>query len=336
MARSWATVEGFEGFLDGGGLVEADDDMPDAYRRAVFSFIEMHANSELMGALTERDWIPKTPGLRHKMAVLAKTQDEIGHGHLLYMIAADLGVKTRTQMIEDLFAGKSRFHNVFHYRAVTWGDQVAIAFLVDAAALISQQAVFKHCSYGPYKRVLRRIIAEEGFHMRLGENYVLRIAEGTRRQRAMFQESVDRWFWPALQLFGPDSDPDDVLLRWHIKSERNEVLRDRWVQRYVPMLQDYGFTVPAPELRWDAGAGRWDVGPIDWAPLKRTLAQGGPDSARRIGEAADNWHRTAWVRAALSNGDTASGGGDTASAGDTASGGDTASNGDTASAGGGG
>lgn len=302
MARSWATMADFEAFLDGGGLVESGDDMPDVYRRAVFAFIEMHANSELMGALTERDWIPKTPGLRHKMAVLAKTQDEIGHSHLLYMIAADLGVKSRTQMLEDLFAGRSRFHNVFHYRAVTWGDQVAIAFLVDAAALISQQAVFKNCSYGPYRRILRRIITEEGFHMRLGEDRMMRIAEGTARQRSMFQESLDRWFWPALQLFGPDSVPDDELLRWRIKSERNEVLRDRWVQRFVPMLQSYGFTVPAPDLRWDTEAERWDVGPIDWGPLERTLAQGGPDSARRIADAADNWNRTAWVRSAMENG----------------------------------
>ena len=302
MARSWATMEDFEAFLNDGGLVEVDDHMPDPYRRAVFAFIEMHANSELMGGLTERDWIPKTPGLRHKMAVVAKTQDEIGHGHLLYMIAADLGPKTRVEMLEDLFAGRSRFHNVFHYRAITWGDQVAIAFLVDAAALISQQAVFKNCSYGPYKRILRRIIAEEGFHMRLGEDRMMRIAQGTAPQRQMFQDSLDRWFWPALQLFGPDSQPGDVLLRWHIKSERNEVLRDRWVQKFVPMLQNYGFTVPAPELCWDGEKQRWDVGPIDWAPLQRTLAQGGPDSARRIAEAADNWARTAWVRSAMNNG----------------------------------
>ena len=301
MPRSWPSMETFEAFLDGGGIVEVDDDMPHPYRRAVFSFIEMHANSELMGGLTERDWIPRTPGLRHKMAVLAKTQDEIGHGHLLYMIAADMGVKTRRQMLEDLFAGRGRFHNVFHYRAETWGDQVAIAFLVDAAALASQQAVFKNCSYGPYKRILKRIIAEEGFHMRLGEDRMMRIAEGTERQRRMFQDSLDRWFWPSLQLFGPDSRPDDVLLRWHIKSERNEVLRDRWVQKFVPLLLGYGFTVPAPDLRYDEDEGRWDVGPIDWEPLRRTLRQGGPDSARRIGEAADNWRRTAWVRRALAD-----------------------------------
>lgn len=299
MRRSWVSITSFEDFLDAGGIVEPDDGMPDRYRHAVFSFIEFHANSELMGGLTERDWIPKTPGLKHKMAVLAKTQDEIGHGHLLYMIAADMGVKTREQMLEDLFAGKGRFHNVFHYRAHSWGDQVAIAFLVDAAALISQQAVFKRCSYGPYKRILKRIIAEEGFHMRLGEDRMMRIAQGTQLQRDMFQDSINRWFWPALQLFGPDSKPDDELLRWHIKSERNEVLRDKWVQKFVPLLQSYGFVIPAPELRYHQAEERWDVGPIDWEPLQRTLRQGGPDSARRIGEAAENWRRTAWVRKAL-------------------------------------
>ena len=299
MPRTWSTMEDFEAFLDAGGIVEADDDMPADYRREVFRFIELHANSELMGGLTERDWVPATPGLRHKMAVLAKTQDEIGHAHLLYMVAADMRVKTRTEMLEDLFAGKTRFHNVFHYQAKTWGDQVAIAFLVDAAALASQQAVFKNCSYGPYKRILRRIIAEEGFHMRLGEDRMLRLAEGTDRQRAMFQQSLDDWWWPALQLFGPDTKPGDKLLRWHIKSERNEVLRDRWVQKFVPLLQGYGFTIPDPGLHHDDEAGRWVAGPIDWEPLRRTMANGGPDSARRIGDAAGNWRRTAWVRRAM-------------------------------------
>jgi len=299
MPRTWTSMEDFEAFLDDGGIVEVDDDMPDPYRRAVFQFIELHANSELMGGLTERDWVPRTPGLRQKMAVLAKTQDEIGHAHLLYMIAADMAIKTRKEMIEDLFAGKTRFHNVFHYQAKTWGDQIAIAFLVDSAALASQQAVFKNCSYGPYRRILRRIISEEGFHMRLGEDRMLRIAEGTEKQRALFQDSLDRWWWPSLQLFGPDTGPNDVLLRWHIKSERNEVLRDGWVQKFVPLLQSYGFTIPDPGLHEDEETGRWVVGEIDWEPLKRTFVQGGPDSARRIGEAADNWERTEWVRSAL-------------------------------------
>lgn len=299
MPRRWSSLDEFEDFLDSGGIVEVDDDMPDEYRKSVFRFIELHANSEFMGGLTERDWIPRTPGLRHKMAVLAKTQDEIGHAHLLYMVAADLVLKTRREMIEDLFAGKSRFHNVFHYQAKTWGDQVAIAFLVDAAALASQQTVFKNCSYGPYKRALKRIISEEEIHLRLGEDRMLRIAEGTEKQRAMFQQSIDDWWWPSLQFFGPDTELDDQLLRWHIKSERNEVLRDRWLQKFVPMLHRYRFSVPDPALTFDENTGRWVSGEIDWEPLRQTLANRGPDSARRIGHASGNWQRTSWVRRAM-------------------------------------
>ena len=229
--RTWSDLDDFQAFIDAGGMVEPDDEMPDEYRNEVFRFIEFHANSELMGGLTERDWIPHAPGLRLKQVFLAKTQDEIGHAHLLYMVAADMGIKSRTEMLEELFDGRSRFHNVFHYQAVTWADQVAIAFLVDAAAFASQRAVFAECTYGPYKRVLKRIVAEEGFHMRHGEEMLLRIATGTPTQHEMFQAALDRWWWPAVQLFGPDSPPGDAdpLLRWKIKSERNEVLRHAYV-----------------------------------------------------------------------------------------------------------
>ena len=297
--RRWSSMAEFEAFLDDGGMVEPNDDIPAEYRNEVFRFIEFHANSELMGGLTERDWIPHAPGLRRKQIFLAKTQDEIGHAHLLYMVAADLGIKTRQQMLDDLFAGQSRFHNVFHYQAVTWADQIAIAYLVDAAAFASQRAVFARCSYGPYKRILKRIVAEEGFHMRHGEEMLMTLAEGTSAQHALFQDALDRWWWPAVQLFGPDSNPDDVLLRWHIKSERNETLRDAYVQRYVPLLHGYGFTIPDPELRRDASTGRWIAGAIDWAPLRAAIANAGPDSHRRVTEAARNWADTAWVRDAL-------------------------------------
>lgn len=299
MRRTWTNLAEFDEFVDGGGMVEPDDEMPDDYRAEVFRFIEFHANSELMGGLTERDWIPRAPGLRLKQVFLAKTQDEIGHAHLLYMVAADMGVKSRTEMLEDLFSGRSRFHNVFHYQAVTWADQIAIAYLVDAAAFASQRAVFAECSYGPYKRILKRIVAEEGFHMRHGEEMLMRLAEGTSIQHEMFQAALDRWWWPAVQLFGPDSDPADPLLRWKIKSQRNEDLRQAYVQKYVPLLQGYGFTIPDDELRFDDATGTWLAGPIDWEPLKATMRQGGPDSRRRIETAARNWADTAWVRAAL-------------------------------------
>lgn len=296
--RTWTDLDDFQRFIDAGGIVEPGDDPPAEYRSEVFRFIEFHANSELMGGLTERDWIPKAPGLRLKQIFLAKTQDEIGHAHLLYMVAADMGVKTRTEMLEDLFAGRSRFHNVFHYQAVTWADQVAIAFLVDAAAFASQRAVFAECSYGPYKRILKRIVAEEGFHMRHGEEMLLHLAEGTEIQHRMFQEALERWWWPAVQLFGPDSDPDDPLLAWKIKSQRNEDLRHAYAQKYVPLLQGYGFEIPDPDLHQDPD-GQWIMGAIDWEPLKATMRQGGPDSARRIANAAANWSDTAWVRDAL-------------------------------------
>lgn len=297
--NSWSSLAEFDEFIAGGGIVEPGDDMPDPYRHAVFRFIELHANSELMGALTERDWIPMTPGVHRKQLLMAKTQDEIGHAHLLYMVAADMGVKTRDEMLDDLFAGRSRFHNVFHYQAVTYADQVAIAYLVDAGALINQQAVFKNCSYGPYRRMLRRIIAEEGFHMRQGEEMVLLFAEGSETQHTMFQEALDRWWWPTVHMFGPPSRPDDVLLRWRIKSETNEQLRDRFVQKFVPMLQGYGFTIPDPDVRWDDDAQRWEIGEIDWEPLQATLDNLGPDSARRIATAQQAWLDSSWVRTGL-------------------------------------
>ena len=297
--RRWESMEAFEAFLNDGGIVEPGDDMPEPYRNAVFQFIELHANSEYMGGLCERDWIPRAPGLFRKLSGLAKTQDEIGHAHLLYMVAADLGRKSREEMMADLLAGRTRFHNVFHYATPTWADQVAIAFLVDAAALASQQAVFKNCSYGPYKRILRRIIAEEGFHMRQGEELLLTFAEGTPAQHAMFQAALERWWLPALQLFGPPSKPDDKLLRWHIKSERNEVLRDRYVQKFAPMLIDYGFSLPAPVARYDAGRDYWQLGDIDWSPLLATFDNKGPDSRRRVQTAKDAWEGSAWVREAL-------------------------------------
>ena len=297
--RNWPNIETFEEFLNGGGLVEPNDQMPEPYRLAVFRFIELHANSEYMGGLTERDWIPKAPGLHRKLTALAKTQDEIGHAHLLYMVAADLDIKTREEMMSDLLEGRTHFHNVFHYRVHTWTDQIAVAYLVDAAALASQQAVFKNCSYGPYKRILRRVIAEEGFHMRNGEEMMLLMAQGTDAQHEMMQESINRWWLPAVQLFGPDSRPDDELLRWHIKSERNEVLRDRFVQKFVPQLLAGGFEIPDPALAKDSVTGKWQIGEIDWEPLKQTMRNGGPDSERRIGDARNAWSSAAWVRAAL-------------------------------------
>jgi ring-1,2-phenylacetyl-CoA epoxidase subunit PaaA len=296
--RTWVDETAFDAFIQADGIVEAGDEMPERYRREVFRFIEMHANSELFGGLCEHHWVSRAPGLHRKLAFLAKTQDEIGHAHLLYMVAADLGLKTRQQMLDDLFAGRSKFHNVFHYKTHTWADQIVIAFLVDAAALTTQQAVFKQCSYGPYRRILRRIVSEEGFHMRHGEEMLLTLADGTDIQRSMFQAALDRWWEPVMHFFGPPTKPDDLLIRWRIKSETNEALRDKYIQKFVPMLHDYGFTVPDPDLRQDTN-GKWVIGDIDWSALSSTQANSGEDSARRIARSQAAWNDTAWVRNAL-------------------------------------
>jgi ring-1,2-phenylacetyl-CoA epoxidase subunit PaaA len=297
--RTWVSLEAFESFLNEGGIVEPGDDMPQQYREEVFRFIEMHANSELFGGLCERHWVTRAPGLNRKLAFLAKTQDEIGHAHLLYMVAADLGMKTRTQMIDDLMEGRSKFHNVFHYKTHTWADQIVIAFLVDAAALTTQQAVFKHCSYGPYRRILRRIVAEEGFHMRHGEEMLLTLADGTPAQRDLFQDALNRWWEAVMHFFGPPTREGDLLIRWKIKSDTNEALRDRFVQKFVPMLHGYGFVVPDPELHQNE-SGQWVLGEIDWKALKATQANVGPDSAARIALSKAAWADTDWVREALS------------------------------------
>jgi ring-1,2-phenylacetyl-CoA epoxidase subunit PaaA len=296
--RTWATETEFEAFIHEGGIVEPGDQMPQRYRNEVFRFIEMHANSELFGGLCERHWVLRAPGLHRKLTFLAKTQDEIGHAHLLYMVASDLGVKTRRQMMDDLMAGRSKFHNVFHYKAHTWADQIVIAFLVDAAALTTQQAVLKQCSYGPYRRILRRIVSEEGFHMRHGEEMLLTLADGTPTQRSMFQKALNRWWEPVMHFFGPPTKDDDLLIRWKIKSETNEALRDKFVQKFVPMLHDYGFAIPDAALHKRAD-GRWEIGPIDWSALKATQGNVGEDSATRIAVSRAAWVDTAWVRTAL-------------------------------------
>jgi ring-1,2-phenylacetyl-CoA epoxidase subunit PaaA len=296
---SWDTLAEFDAFIADGGIVEPGDAMPEQYRAEVFRFIEMHANSELFGGLCERYWVSRAPGLHRKLAFLAKTQDEIGHAHLLYMVAADLGVKTRQQMIDDLMAGRSKFHNVFHYKTQTWADQIVIAFLVDAAALTTQQAVLKDCSYGPYRRILRRIVSEEGFHMRHGEEMLLTLADGTGSQRALFHDALNRWWEAVMHFFGPPTKDGDLLIRWRVKSDTNEALRDRFVQKFVPMLHEYGFAIPDPSLHQDPATAKWVIGDIDWAALKATQNNVGPDSQARIALSKAAWEDTAWVRDSL-------------------------------------
>ncbi|MGH8907191.1 MAG: 1,2-phenylacetyl-CoA epoxidase subunit PaaA [Egibacteraceae bacterium] len=288
-------IAAFKAYIDAGGKVEATDWMPDEYRQSALKFIEMHANSEIMGALPEREWIARAPSLRRKLSLTAKVQDEVGHGHMLYRVAEDLG-KPREAMISDLIAGRTKFHNVFHYPTRTWGDVAVIGFLVDGAALVTQRALLDS-SYAPYVRVLRRICAEESLHQRHGEDLVLELCAGSDAQRAMFQEAVDRWWEPVMHFFGPPSDPSkDRLLRWRLKVDTNERLRQRFFDVYVPKLWDLGISVPDEALAYDAERGEWRWTQPNWDAFWEVVRGNGPMTAARLGLRRRVRDAHAWVR----------------------------------------
>jgi len=283
-----------------GDKVEAEDWMPDDYRRGVLKFIEMHANSEIMGALPERECLPKAPTLRRKMSLAAKIQDEVGHSQLLYRVAEDLG-KSREAMYADLVTGKSKFHNVFHYPVAHWGDVAIIGWLIDGAALVTQAALLES-SYAPYTRVLKRICSEEQLHLRHGEDISLELASGTERQRWMFQEALNRWWLAIIHFFGPNSNvAKDLLLRWKVKTRTNEDLRQEFLDRYVPKILELGFSFPTP-VPFQDDDGHWRVveSDIDWAPLDAIKKNDGPETARRLGWRRQMYDDHRWVREAMS------------------------------------
>ncbi len=288
----------FNAHIDGGGKVEASDFMPDDYRRGVLKFIEMHANSEIMGALPERECLPQAPTLLRKMSLAAKIQDEVGHAQLLYRVAEDLG-KSRSAMYEDLLAGKSKFHNVFHYPVQHWGDVAIIGWLIDGAALVTQAALLDS-SYAPYTRVLKRICSEEQLHLRHGEHITLMLASGTESQRDLFQDALSRWWLPIIHFFGPRSNVEkDLLLRWKVKTRTNEDLRQEFLDRYVPKVLELGFMFPSPVPV--ESTGHWIVKDqdIDWAPLEAVKKNRGPETTRRLAARRDVYDRHRWVREVL-------------------------------------
>jgi len=289
----------FANHIGAGGKVEAEDWMPDDYRRGVLKFVEMHANSEIMGALPERECLPKAPTLRRKMSLAAKIQDEVGHAQLLYRVAEDLG-KRRDAMYEDLVTGKSKFHNVFHYPVAHWGDVALIGWLIDGAALVTQAAL-RDSSYAPYARVLKRICAEEQLHLRHGEDITLELASGTDHQRWMFQDALDRWWLAIIHFFGPKSNVEkDLLLRWKVKTRTNEDLRAEFLDRYVPKILELGFSFPAPVPVEEEG--RWIVRDhdIDWEPLESIKRNRGPETERRLEWRRRMYENHRWVREAMS------------------------------------
>lgn len=291
-------VAEFKARIDAGEVIEAGDWLPESYRVSTLKFVEMHANSEIMGALPEREWIPRAPSLRRKLSLTAKVQDEVGHSQILYRLCEDLG-KPREELFGDLICGRTKFHNVFHYPTHSWGDVAVIGWLIDGAALVTQKAILSG-SYAPYVRAMRRICAEESLHLRHGEDLTLELVAGTPVQREMFQDAVNRWWRPIMHFFGPPSKPDkDILLYWGIKTRSNEDLRQEFLSTYVPKLWDLGISVPDPELRHDEAAGEWVWGDPGWDEFWEVVRGNGPKTAERLGKRRLTWEQHAWVRAAF-------------------------------------
>jgi ring-1,2-phenylacetyl-CoA epoxidase subunit PaaA len=278
-----------------GQRVEATDWMPETYRRLNLKFIEMHANSEIMGALPEREWIARAPTLKRKRSLAAKVQDEVGHAHLIYRVAETLG-KPRQQMYEDLIFGRGSFHNVFHYPTYSWGDVACIGFLVDGAAIVTQRALLD-TSYAPYVRVMRRVVAEESLHYRHGEDVMLALASGSDEQFEMLQEAVNRWWEPTMHFFGTDvAADDDPMIHWGVKSQTNEASRQEWINQYIPKLWDMGIELPDPALAYDPQEKRWDYTEPDWDRL-RAVIKGEPTeaTATRLHWRQALWQHHAWI-----------------------------------------
>jgi ring-1,2-phenylacetyl-CoA epoxidase subunit PaaA len=280
--------------IHAGSKVEATDWMPEEYRRLNLRFIEMHANSEIMGALPEREWIARAPTLKRKRSLSAKVQDEVGHAHLIYRVAETLG-KPRQQMYEDLVFGRGKFHNVFHYPTSSWGDVACIGFLVDGAAIVTQRALLD-TSYAPYVRVMRRVVAEESLHYRHGEDVMLALAAGTDAQFEMLQEAVNRWWTPTMHFFGTNvAAEDDPAIHWGIKTQTNEEARQEWINQYVPKLWDMGIELPDPALRYDPQEKLWHYTEPDWDELKALLRDPTPTVQTRLAWRQAMWKHHEWI-----------------------------------------
>jgi ring-1,2-phenylacetyl-CoA epoxidase subunit PaaA len=250
-----------------------------------------------MGVLPEREWILRAPTLQRKLALTAKVQDEVGHAQLIYRVVEDLG-KPREQCLADLISGKSKFHNVFHYPTHTWGDVGVIAWLVDAAAIISQKALLK-CSYAPYARIMKKICWEESFHILHGRDVILAMVTGTPAQFELVQEALNRWWGPLMQFHGnPIPAEDDPMFLWRIKSQGNEEARQQFLDGYVPQIHELGLTVPDPKLR-KRDDGVWEYTEPDWAELKNVVTGHGPRTAERLAFRARFLEQEQWVRDAV-------------------------------------
>ncbi|MEJ2415993.1 MAG: 1,2-phenylacetyl-CoA epoxidase subunit A [Exilibacterium sp.] len=290
----------FQRRVDAEQKIEPKDWMPEAYRQNLIRQISQHAHSEVIGMQPEGNWISRAPTLRRKMVLLAKVQDEGGHGLYLYSAAETLGI-TREEMIEALQSGKAKYASIFNYPSLTWADVGAIGWLVDGAAIVNQISL-QSTSYGPYSRAMVRICKEESFHQRQGYESLMVLAFGSPEQKAMAQDALDRWWWPSLMMFGPhdgESAHSAKSMRWKIKRKSNDELRQAFVDQTVPQAEYLGLTIPDPELKWNDERGHYDFGEIDWDEFQRVISGDGMCNRQRL-----EHHKRAdadgeWVRAAM-------------------------------------
>ncbi|RST75101.1 1,2-phenylacetyl-CoA epoxidase subunit A [Siminovitchia acidinfaciens] len=301
-------LERFMERIEAGEKIEANDWMPDDYRTALIKLISMHGISEIMGALPEKEWVPKAPSLRRKLGIMAKVQDEMGHGQLLLRVVEDLLAplgKGRDDIMNDLLNGDLKFHNVFHMEAPTWADAGLIGWLVDGAAIITQTNMLG-ASYGPYARALQRICAEEVFHAQHGESIILALAEGTQEQKNMIQDAINRW-WPSLLMFfGPataattGSSKQDITIKYKIRTKTNEQLRQDFLSKYIPRVLSLGLTIPDETFKFDEEKKEWIYKQPDWKEFKKIISNRGPKSQSRLQLRRTAYKEHEWVRRALS------------------------------------
>ena len=289
----------FEARVAADEFIEPKDWMPEAYRRTLTRQISQHAHSEIVGMLPEGNWIGRAPSLRRKAILLAKVQDEAGHGLYLYSAAETLGT-SRTEMIEALHSGKAKYSTIFNYPTLTWADIGAIGWLVDGAAIMNQVPL-QRTSYGPYARAMVRVCKEESFHQRQGYEIMMAMCAGTADQKRMAQDALNRWWWPSLMMFGPpDADSPNTAqsMRWRIKRDTNDELRQKFVDITVPQAEALGLTVPDPDLKWNEADGRYDFGAVDWEEFYAVVRGEGPVAKERMKARRDAWEEGAWVRKA--------------------------------------
>ncbi len=291
--------EAFQARIDAEERIEPRDWMPEKYRKTLIRQISQHAHSEVVGMLPEGNWITRAPSLRRKAALLAKVQDEAGHGLYLYSAAETLGAE-REDLVQELLDGKAKYSSIFNYPTITWADMGAIGWLVDGAAIMNQVPLCR-CSYGPYARAMVRVCKEESFHQRQGYEIMLTLCRGTDEQKRMAQDALNRWWWPSLMMFGPsdaDSKHTAQSMAWKIKRFTNDELRQRFVDITTPQAEYLGLTIPDPDLTYNNETGHYEFGPIDWDEFWNVVKGNGPCNHERLKARRKAHEEGAWVREA--------------------------------------